>query len=255
MAIGISLLLSEFASAGGGNFTTSSVTPPNNCLLVVVIHAMADITTQTVAGVTLSDSTTLTWTKRTSASAFCTGASGYQTGLVVFTAPVTTGASTVLSIGGFQTASNVWYTAIYAITGHNTGTPVGAMAINNNNTSLTPSFSLSASPASSSLVMSFTSTVVSSGTTGVTQGSGFTLGYTLGASGFMAAGGQYRTGTTSATIAWAGIDDGDSGIWGGTNSVQTGIEFLEAGGGEVVTMDKWWQAPAYLKPKNQIVGY
>jgi len=246
----------EAAYSGTTSFTTGSFTPSNNSLLVACVHTSRNNigSADVVANITLSGGS-LTWTKQTAVSAVANyGAGNYNEELIVFTAPVTTGASMTLTWGGWVAPNDGrWYCQVLEATGHNTSTPLGGTALTNNNASNTPSMTLSSTPASSSVVVGISSTATSNGTqTGCTAGTGFSVLNSHGGSGdFMEVGVETRGSSTSTTVAWGACVTGDTI----EQSIVAAFEIQAAAGGETVTMDKWWQPPFFRPARADLVGY
>lgn len=222
----------EAAYSGTTSFTTASFTPSNNSLLVAIVHvSRSNVSSADVLANITATTSGLTWTKQTAISAIANyGAGNYNEELIVFTAPVTTGASMTIQFGGFVAATDGhWYCQVLEATGYNTSTPLGGTALTNNNASNTPSMSLSSSPATSSVVVGISSTATSSGTqTGCTAGTGFSVLDSHGGSGdYMEIGAETRGSSTSTTVAWGACVTGDTI----EQSIVAAVEIIAAAGG------------------------
>lgn len=218
MALAVSSLYTSGTTPVAGNpFTSSSFTPANNSLLVVAATAEAG------SGMTISGGG-LTWTLQKNLQST---AGGWTTETRIWTAPVTTGSSMTITV------SNVGHTIaeVLQATGHNTSTPIGATGSLDTGASGTLSnitFSLSASPASTSYIYSCTGRVVNNTSTGVTAGASWTRSANAGDGGFTG-GTEYITGTTSSTVTWANIAAGDT--YFGYGGAIAAVEIQAAGGG------------------------
>lgn len=107
---------------GTGAWTTSSFTPSNNSLLVAIAGLIENAgTTDPSGALTVTDSAGLTWTARANAGAATT----WATGIRVWTAPVTTGASMTVSFDCGTRNSYQYFGAIFDYTGYDSGSPVG----------------------------------------------------------------------------------------------------------------------------------
>lgn len=253
MTISLTNLLGTQANIGGTSYTSGSFTTVNSSLLVVGWMPADQTSSYTSGQYTISNSgTALTWTQQKFQNSIGNGFAG---AVYIWTAPVTTGASTTVTLTvGSGTIGN-FAISVDSVTGHNTSTPIGATGSNDNSGSGSLSnitFSLSGSPATTSAIYSITSTVINNTSTGVTVGSGWTSLYSFGDSS-KAEGSEYITGTSSATVTWANVAAGDTP--GGFGSAQAAIEIQAAAGAETITLDKWWMQPSYRPPKTEIVGY
>lgn len=259
MALSITPLFSDSVNATTTNatsWTTGSFTPPNNCLLVVFAAEICDDGNDSEPTLTLSGGG-LTWTKQVVKTGHV--ASNYPVSVAMFTAPVTTGSSMTLmltdfNIGSFQYSISL---RVNSVTGYNTSTPIGATA-NGATTGVTgaSSITLSSTPAASSIIFAGTAdTDYNDGQTGITEGIGWTVlnayesldGWVLDAT-------QYITGSTSTTVPWQALAVGTG--MDIHNQAACAIEILAAaGGGETITIDKWWLPPQYLRYNTELIGY
>lgn len=217
MALSVSLIKSVVNALVTGSFT-----PSDNSLLIV-LAGVSDNASLSVAGGSLS------WTPRKSIAS----SGGFDSECYCWTAPVTTGASMTVTVSGTSQGSSAGI-AVYQATGYDTTTPVGATGSSSANagssvTSL--SYSLSASPASTSYLLAITSSQTNSDTsTGVSAGSGWTLDTPTSWGTLVASnpvGAESKTGTTSATVAWTNVALSDSAY----SNASVAVEIKQAGGG------------------------
>lgn len=210
MAIAHSLKTSGATSAGygTGSATTASFTPANNSLLVVFLGTVDNGAGDIAASLTIADSAGLTWTSR----ALTSGTTGnYRSRSRCWTAPVTTGQSMTITFdcGASSVYNYGWF--VVEITGHDTSTPTGGTATSISTTADGAlSMTLSDAPASGD----YTLAAVwldgdTTGTIGASPGTGFTeIGENGGTSSNAYGQCQYRTSSTSTTVAWADLRTG-----------------------------------------------
>lgn len=230
MALVITSKLVE--SAGHYNSATSftsagSFTPADNSLLIAIVNTINDSTPDTVAAVSLSGGS-LTWTKQTSISAFTSSSGGYFAGLIVYTAPVTTGASMSLTASGYVTGGDSYYGfEVIQATGYNTSTPLGATALSNNVNVTNPSLTLSGAPSSTSEVVSAFCVNPNNTPSTPTPGGSYSLLQNSGTGSTVVEGTEHLSGTTSTAVNWSNIG---CAIYS-SNCVVNAFEILAAGGG------------------------
>jgi hypothetical protein len=195
-----------FASARGASntaVTTAAFTTSNSSLLVVIGGMLADNSAANrPTGLTISSSPTLTWTRQ-----LTTGNPvqwGY--GIAIWTAPVTSGASTTVTIGMGTDLNNDIYIKPLGYTNYKTATPIGGTATGTDANGTGPaSITLSSTPASTSEIIAVLSSVVNSGTATITPGSTFTEMDEQGETGWGYFEVQTKTGTTSTTVDWVDV--------------------------------------------------
>src|SRR5229473_11519 len=146
MALARTNLGTWFSTAVGASFTTGSFTPDNSSVLAICAHTSDG----GAASLTITDSlgAHLVYTKQVDQ----TDTFPFHRA-VIWTAPVTTGASMTVTISG-SPGSEVTVHA-FDWTGYNTGTPTGATAKGQVTASGAVNITLSAAPASSSEVIGF----------------------------------------------------------------------------------------------------
>src|SRR4249919_751565 len=195
---------------GSGAFTTSSFTPPDNSLLVVCGAAMETGTGSAGldAALTMAGGG-LTFTPRVNAEV---GAM-FPIASVMWTAPITTGASMTLSLdAGTRNLQFAGITAV-AYTGYDTGTPTGVTGTATD--AVTPdgphSITLSGAPATGSEVVG--SITLDKESVGCTPGSTFSELYDLqvGATGGLET--EVRTGSASTTVDWVDTHTGTGSVF------------------------------------------
>lgn len=255
MALSITALSDSGATASGGSASSAAFTSVNNSLLVAFVEVGIDTSSGNLSAASgwTAAGGGLTWTNQVSATDNHKG--NWPTGCAIFTAPVTTGASTTLTVSGLGTTGTTYvrFRVNYA-TGYNTSTPTGATASNTNIGSGAISLTLSGAPAASSIVFAGIGDQNSNGTqTGITAGSGWTVlnAYEDLNSNFSIDASQYNTGTTSTNVPWQAACAGDT-IW---TQAAIALEIIAAAGGETITMDKWFQPPVHLPRRNEMVPY
>lgn len=212
------------------SFTSASFTPSDNSLLVVVVgvnDANPQGSWSVVGG-------SLTWTSR----AVITGSSnesGWSVKLQIFTAPVTTGASMTVQVTDGTEANNSWIWHVFDYTGYNTGDPVGGSAtldpLNTGDQGTGDPMTLSATPATDSMVVAARLLGLNSGTPTATPGAGWTEILDTAEDGFAALETQERTGSASTTVTWTELNDTAADVDG---DAQLGVAIeikADAGGG------------------------
>lgn len=167
----------NWGTTGPTNYTTSAFTPANDSLLVVTINSISFSSNQLNCGV--SSSPSLTWTRQVRAAS--NGSLGPPVS-EIWTAPVTIGASTTVTISasadnvfsGDGTSSSI---TITEITGHDTvGNFLGLTASDSVNGSTTGALSVSmgGTTASDSMVIATVAADGDHGAALVNGGSGWT---------------------------------------------------------------------------------
>ena len=184
-------------SAAATTLTSSSFTPSDNSLLVAMsVNQPVDSVTW---GPTISGGS-LTWTKRAQGG---TATGGFRIGAVIWTAPVTTGASMTVTVGpadGF--GGQDYAVSVVDFTGYDVASPIGVTGDDEAESSRSGAYSLSLSGTSAS-----TSYVIGAGGADggpATAGTGWTNVYSTTVAGYMAAAHQYRSGALS-TADWDAI--------------------------------------------------
>jgi len=226
---------SKVSTTGTGNAVTASFTPQDNSLLVAICNPMAHASGGNIAAANSTVSGgSLTWTKRLSIDSGALGFS-YSHCLEIWTAPVTTGASmtvthaNTLDCNGADGRKTAFH--IFSYTGYDTGTPTGATVTGSSLSDPTGALTLSAAPASDSMVVasrSFQPDAASDVT--ASPGSGWTEIYdnASGATGYSCLETQERTGSTSTSVAWTDINVEDTAVFG---TLGAAIEIKAAAGG------------------------
>jgi hypothetical protein len=250
MALARTQVLTEntfFGGVGTGVpfvYTTGSFTPPANSLLVAHFGIVNGPGTGCDNRVGLASVTggSLTWTKRLGPTGAASdnpyaSATSYTSAGEVWTAPVggSPASMTIVATSSCNNASDGarGLIEVEAYTGYDTGSPIGATAsaaigffITGNDTA---SLTLSASPASSSIVQAGLHAETFGANSTAAPGSGWTEIYDQGTSldGYGAMQGQVRTGSTSTSVDWNNTSAGqiDWGTW------LYAIEIKEAAGG------------------------
>lgn len=191
---------------GTGSFTTSSFTPSSNSLLVVLVGVQTNgvgVVDDTLFSIT--DSVGLTWTKRAAAGS----GTFYGTHTIIWTAPVSTGASMTITVDGTSSNDSVqrFFVSALDLTGYDTGSPIGATGTYidaSGHSSAAVTLTLSGAPASTSYVLAMLTWDNGGAVTGVAAGSGWTEEYNHGPLNTYADGHvESRTGSTSDAVAWA----------------------------------------------------
>jgi len=187
------------------SFTSAAFTPADNSL-VTVFGALQSSDQALLPSISGGG---LTWTKQLSAGPDA-GAAGHFS--VLWTAPVTTGASMTVTIGNMPsdgTAEGVMH--IFTYTGYNTSTPIGATATGlagfNNPVNLT----LSAAPATTSEVIACASDDTGGGAPAITAGTGWSEQFHVSDGSNTDSQSQTRTASTSTNVLWNGNAAGSNG--------------------------------------------
>ncbi|HKQ24104.1 MAG TPA: hypothetical protein VJT81_06645 [Burkholderiales bacterium] len=241
----VSSLLGEFSGGGhgAGQFVTSAFTPPSGSLLVVIVYAQeqsgsnVDVGTQiTVSGgghaytpqVTVND------------------VDSWTSGLKIYTAPVTTGASMQLTIDCGAYTIYTYRVVVLAVTAYDTGTPTGATAsaatgVTNGAETLT----LSGAPALDSVVIAALATESVGSANSVLHGTGWTELYDVGAgSDFGSLQVQTRTASTSTGVGWDDVSTDAGGLW---QNIRAALE-IRAGAGPAVDTGKIFNRTVRPRP-------
>lgn len=196
------------ASHGTGSYTTGSFTPSANSLLTVIVCAETNNGSSNIsASLTITDSAGLTWTAITNVG----NSTSWATGMRAWRAPVGASPSS-MTVTVDCGANNIYEYLVDAIdfTGYDTSSPIGATATGGGSGSNglgadgAASITLSAAPASSSLVIGALGGDTSSAG-GVTYGTGWTELYDVRGPGEAFLQVQERTGSTSTTVGWNDI--------------------------------------------------
>lgn len=217
--------------ASTNTVTSAAFTPPNNSLLVLVGGGQNWNNSAGSGGWNvISSSPSLTWTHRVGALGFD---NNNVRGLGIWTAPVTTGVSTTVTVTTQFADITANFFDVYAFTGYNVSDPVGGTASQRfYDTSgigtWTPTGTLSSTPALTSVVMAFCMAFHNSADTITTAGygAGFTGLYTLQNEngGFYdnIEMGQWRTANTSTSVGFGQINmnAGAFDRWGGFAAIE-----------------------------------
>lgn len=192
------------------SFAFDAFTPANSSLLVVLLGFTDNGDVDGAEQVSISDTQTLTWTKQDYADV----GGGYNGRSVIWTAPVSTGASTTVTVS-FDEGIGAYTGTIIEVTGQH-ASPIGATEATAGETADgAKTITLSASPASDSYV--FAQAYIdgdSDGTYACTHGSGWTEENEGGGTALMQGGQvQYRTGSTSDSVAWADLQTGTMTVY------------------------------------------
>lgn len=226
MAVAISKLLNDYSATlhGTGSFTTDALTVPNNCILVAHVVGQTDSGSSDVStALTISDSLDANaWTSQTTSG----NASSWAYAARMFTKQFTTGGSATITVDCGANNIYEYVVTVIAVTGHDTGTPVGATASNGNfGTDGAASLTLSGTPSATSAMVGFLWRDCDKAGLTVTQGTGWTEEYdTCDGMGSHC---QTLIGLTSTTVPWADITSGVEVYKSGACA----IEIKEAGGG------------------------
>lgn len=214
-------------SHGTGSFVTGSFTPSDNSLLVVAVFYIAESDGASEGSIITLSGGGLTWTSR----AVSTTSAGWQYGSRIFSAPVTTGASMALTAGSGGLNVHRYRVVCVEYTGYDTSTPIGATAVGASATGDgAASITLSGAPASTSEVFAAALTAFNGASAfGIDPGADFTEQDDVGETSWAAFQTQYRTGSTSTTVAWADLSSGSFGSEAG--SVLLAVEVKEGSGG------------------------
>lgn len=209
---------------GTGTYTTPAFTSNSSSLLVVAIKGVDQgLNNNSIeAAMTVSDSNGGTWSKRIGAHSLTSD----NDFVIWWTSPVTTGASTTITVGSGGTHNVYRYIVeIYSYTGYDTTTPVGGTVGTGNAAGSTPyTQSLSATPDASSHILA--GCISDGGTSSETVGTGWTALYS-GAPDI-----KYLTetitGHTSTTVTWNALTNVSSS---GVSSAALEIRESPGGGG------------------------
>lgn len=198
-------------TSGTYSITTGSFTPQSSSLLVAVI-GYTITTGNPISDLTVSGGS-LTWTRRCSTNGL---ASGYYSGIELWTAPVSSAASMTITVSSSSASVTDGQTYVQAISfaGANStqnGGSVTAKLAGGGADSGTGSITLSSAPASGDATIAARFYVPAGSTDPTaTAGSGWNEAYDATAAGGGGYGGlqtQTRTNSTSATVAWTEIRD------------------------------------------------
>lgn len=209
-AIASTLLLTDeylgSTSANPGiNETTTSFTTSDDTLLVAMIGA-SNQTNALTGNLTVSGGS-LTWTRRVTIGADYI--STYYNTTEIWTAPVTTGASITLDIDSSVAAGSAFGAHLqYTIWEVENYDSTGATATGTFDASGSHSITLSASPATTSLVFAARSMIATVGNgTSATPGGGWTelMDVNHTNTGLLSLQAQERDGSTSTTVNWSEI--------------------------------------------------
>lgn len=189
---------------GTNSATTSSFTAADNSLLVVAVYALEyNATSNPMPSLTLTASNGSPVQHVSQV-----GPTSYQFyGIAFYTVAITTGGSMTLTVDCGSV--NIWAYAIqvFEFTGHDTSAPVGATASGTDADGTgAASITLSAAPAAGSYVIAAAGipTNNSSATSEVVPDAAWTEIYDLApASQYFELQSQYRTASTSTTVAWS----------------------------------------------------
>ncbi len=198
---------------------SSAFTPPNNSLLVVVqcVNQQSGAIDPS-PNLTLANSAGLTFTPRLNIGS----SASWSRGIRIWTAPVSTGVSMTVT-GGLSTGTvNTIDTFVFAYTGYDVASPIGATASANNvadgaNRTIT----LSGAPATDSDVIA---AVINNytGANAITHGTGWTEHYEL-TGGNITSQTQTRTGSADTSVLWDNLPATFQG-----NSVAAALEIKKA---------------------------
>jgi len=232
VALSLSLLrYDDDLTVSSGTVTSgAAVTPSNNSLLIVVFmgagesggSGIANPTGYTVSGGSLS------YTRRASTLSGDDHSDGFMSSVGFWTAPVTTGASTTVSVSGVTNGQRASL-AIYQATGYNTSTPIGATGTAQFLGDDAISLSLSGTTATSSYIIGADAIQPSDvGGTAPTQGTGWTRdGWSSDPSpGWLFCSVQSRTGVAVSSVPWQDVIVGQTSY----NQANAAIEILAAAG-------------------------
>ncbi len=206
--------LTHKESTTTGNITTASFTPANGSLLVAIGTLLGapnsgwggSQDTDDWLSQTITDSAGLTWTRRTGVSADDNGdPNSWIAESVIWTAPVTTGVAMTVTFGETSTpgyaGERVGY--VFQVTGHNAGSPIGAVGTSQGWNQASPAITLNAAPAAGSIVIGALATDNDSASaSAISTGSGFTQLDERQGQTWLASHVQSRTGSTSTSVPW-----------------------------------------------------
>lgn len=215
---------------GAAAFETSSFTPPDNSLLVVSVSLIENGgSNPPLADLTIAGGG-LTFTARASDSAD----TAFATSTVIYTAPVTTGASMTLTLDCGSRMVGVYSVSVVAYTGHNSSSPTGATATGHQVGGFggppTPaSITLSGNPAATSEVVAAVGTDRAPNP-GTEPGTGWTELHDLHNTSWGGLQTECRTGSTSSSVAWADLRSGGGALF---NFAAAAVEIVVATGSTV----------------------
>lgn len=240
------------AGHGTGTYTTGSFTPSNNSLLCVALYVMTSGEITDPSGdLTITDSAGLTWTRR----AFVGHPGGWSIGCVIWTAPVTTGASMTLTYDAGAHDIYAYYSTIRGYTGYSgvgataaewgDGAPSGTM-VNNGADSIT----MSAAPAATSELFGILGVDPSGAVTNDPDALCTTIFEFDG--GGVGCSTQYRApGSTSTAFGWDDVSPGASTTY---KVIAAAIEITAAATTplDVASVMGWWSVPDSASAVSQI---
>ena len=202
------------------NVTTAAFTPHANSLLVALCGGNEEDASPVTT--TVSDTATLTWTLRASATVSGTASPVWSSKAYIYTAPVGGSPSSMTVTASNADTMNGVFLHVLEYTGHDAASPVGATATGSRQeTAGSFSITLDASPAESSEVVAlgiidnYVDSDVFTPGTGWTQLSEETVGESLGQT-------QVRGLSTSTDVAWTVFDaqTGDSYGFGAAVAIE-----------------------------------
>lgn len=223
-------LKNEFYTIGVGNAvaaTTTSFTPPNNSLLVVVTNLLNDDDGDNMWTNNQVTGGGLTWTQRAHAQGTNAGFPEYNSGLEIWTAPVTTGSSMTVTAANSNGVSGSAFSdgarigiQIMAFTGYDSADPIGVATSSNNIGNTTGNMTLPSTTDLTSTVLAARSFVAATtDSTSASPGTGWTEVYDYAtANGYGELQTQVRVSSTSAAVYWTDINVNDAPL-GWTNGV------------------------------------
>jgi hypothetical protein len=151
---------------------------------------------------TITDSAGLTWTSR----AATTGSPAWSYGIRVWTAPVTTGVSMTVTVDCGAFTVYAYRIEAYDFTDYDTATPIGGTIVGTDpDGDGALALTLSAAPASSSIVMAHLATILNDADGTATEGSGWTELFDVSGGSFMVRETETRTGSTSDQVDWVDV--------------------------------------------------
>src|SRR6266853_323570 len=195
--------------------TTASFTPADNSL--VVVFAGLQSSNNSLAASISGGS--LTWTKQAQAGVDVSNFGHFS---ILWTAPVTTGASMTVTVGNMPsdgTAEGIVHVFYY--TGYNTSTPVGGTASATAAFNSAVNLTLSSAPATTSEVIAGASDDTGSGAANITTGTGWTQQTHVSDTANTDSQTQTRTSSTSTNVLW-------NSNAAGTNGCAVAIEIVVA---------------------------
>jgi hypothetical protein len=222
-------------TSGTADLSTSPATA--NEVLGAQTFAAGSIVVVVVAG-TSSGTTSANWLSCSATGlTFTAQVSPFQSGddnahLRILTAPDSAGGSRAITItSGSQTCFGILY-AIYELTGHDTGSPYGGTATSAADTPTdgAHTLTLSAAPATSSIVLAAFYGDTDPASSGVTVGTGWSedVDIVSGGSFYGKLQTQRRTSSTSTTVTWDDIKPDSVTIY---SQASAALELKEAAGG------------------------